>query len=229
VGEDFWQFREFRDGDETRRIDWRRSASGARILLREKEFEAQASVALALREHPGMAFRSGPGLPEKRERAWLLLLALACLLLAAGERVALAGVTPPLTGRAALRRLAAALVTVGAARLDERARVVAFGDFLAPDPKFSGPPGGAVVQILDPAECDFPYAGRVMFTGFGGEAPIEAPAAQSWGEAYRMRLAAQRAAVAAAAQRAGQTPLFHRTDAPPATALAALYQALRQA
>jgi hypothetical protein len=44
--------------------------------------------------------------------------------------------------------------------------------------------------------------------------------------AYRARLEAQKAAVAAAALRSGQTKLFHRTDAPPATVLAALYQAL---
>jgi uncharacterized protein (DUF58 family) len=229
-GENFWQFRDWRDGDDARRIDWRRSASGDVLRLREREWAAPASMALVLDDHPGLAFRSAAGLPAKRERAVLLLLALACLLLEGGERVALAGVTPPMTGRAALPGLARALTggapPGAAARPDPRARRIAFGDFLAPDPVFPGPPGGAVVQILDPAECDFPYTGRVVFTGFGGEAEIEAARAEAWGPAYRARLAAQRAAVAAAAQRAGQTPLFHRTDAPPALALAALYQAL---
>ncbi len=226
-GEDFWQFRDWRDGDDARRIDWRRSASGDRFLVREREFEAQASIALVLADNPGMAFRSSaPGLPTKRERAILLLLAVACLLLEAGERVALGGIAPPMTGRSALRRLAEAFLSGGAARLDPQARQVVFGDFLTPDPQFPGPPGGAVVQILDPAECDFPYTGRLIFAGYGGPEEIEAPRAEAWGEAYRARLAAQKEAVLAAAQRAGQTKLFHRTDAPPATALAALYQAL---
>jgi len=228
-GEDFWQFRDWRDGDDARRIDWRRSASGDRFLLREREFEAQASIALVLDDNPGMEFcSSATALPTKRERAILLLLALACLLLEAGERVSLAGVTPPMTGRSALRRLAEAFLSGGAARLDPKARQVVFGDFLAPAPVFQGPPGGAVVQILDPAECDFPYAGRVIFAGYGAPDEIEAPRAEAWAAAYRERLAAQKAAVLAAAQRAGQTKLFHRTDAPPATALAALYQALAQ-
>jgi hypothetical protein len=100
---------------------------------------------------------------------------------------------------------------------------------LRPDPAFSAPPGGAVLQILDPAECDFPYAGRIVFEGFAAEAKVEAAQAESWAATYRNRIAAQREAVANAARAAGQTPLFHRTDAPPATALAALYQALRQA
>jgi uncharacterized protein (DUF58 family) len=225
-GEDFWQFRDWRDGDDVRRIDWRRSASGDRFLVREREFEAQASIALVLDDNAGMGFRSAAGLPTKRERAILLLLAVACLLLEAGERVSLAGVTPPMTGRSALRRLAEAFLSGGAARLDPKARQVVFGDFLAPDPQFPGPPGGAIVQILDPAECDFPYAGRVIFEGYGAAPKIEAPRAEAWAVAYRARLAAQKEAVLAAAQRAGQTKLFHRTDAPPATALAALYQVL---
>jgi uncharacterized protein (DUF58 family) len=225
-GESFWQFRDFRDGDDSRRIDWRRSGSGDRLLVREREWEAQASVAVKLHDTPGLAFRSDAKLPAKRERAVLLLLAVSFLLLEAGERVALAGVTPPMTGRPALRRIGQALVSGGTARMDPKARQISFGDFLVPDPVFAAPPGGAVVQILDPAECDFPYAGRVLFTGFAGEAPLEAPRAQNVAAVYRARLAAQREAVSAAAQRAGQTPLFHRTDHAPATVLGALHQML---
>jgi len=228
-GESFWQFRDFRDGDESRKIDWRRSASGDRLLLREREWETQASVAVRLYDTPGLAFRSSPALPTKRERAILVLLAVSFLLLEAGERVALDGVTPPMTGRLALEKLARALLAGGEARSGAKSRKIFFGDFLAPAPVFSAPPGGAVVQILDPAECDFPYDGRVVFTGFAGEAPIEAPRAEQLAAAYRARLAAQREAVTAAAQRSGQTALFHRTDSSPALVLAALHQALAAA
>jgi uncharacterized protein (DUF58 family) len=225
-GESFWQFRDFRDGDDSRRIDWRRSGSGDRFLVREREWEAQASVAVKLYDTPGMKFHSASKLPDKRERAVLLLLAVSCLLLEAGERVSLAGVTPAMTGRPALRRIAQALITGGTARIDAKGRQIVFGDFLEPAPVFAAPPGGAVVQILDPAECDFPYAGRVLFTGYAGESPLEAPRAENIAAAYRARLAAQREAVVLAAQRVGQTPLFHRTDHAPATVLAALHQAL---
>lgn len=225
-GESFWQFRDFRDGDDSRRIDWRRSGSGDRFLVREREWEAQASIAVKLYDTPGLGFRSDAKLPVKRERAILLLLAVSFLLLEAGERVALAGITPAMSGRGALRRLAAALASGGTARLDTKARQIAFGDFLTPDPVFAAPPGGAVVQVLDPAECDFPYGGRVLFTGYAGESPLEAPRAENIAAAYRAQLAAQREAVVAAAQRAGQTPLLHRTDHAPAIVLAALHQAL---
>jgi len=227
-GENFWQFRDFSSGDDARRIDWRRSAGADRFFLREREWEAQAAVSLRLHDNPGMAFRSAKTLPSKRDRAVLLLLAVASLLLRSGERVALAGVTPPLAGRAALHQLGGALLKGGSARIDPKARVVAFGDFLEPGPVFASRPGGAVVHILDPAECDFAFTGRIIFEGFSKEKEIEAANAEGWAAAYRARIAAQRDAVRQAAQRAGQTPLFHRTDAPPAAALAALYQAIAQ-
>lgn len=227
-GENFWQFRDFSSGDDARRIDWRRSAASQRYFLREREWEAQASVALKLHDQPGMAFRSDRNLPSKRERAILLLLALASLLLRSGERVALAGATTPLSGNNGLHRLAAALVSGGSARAEPKARLIEFGDFLEPGPVFSNRAGGAVVQILDPAEWDFPYSGRVVFEGYRAEPEIEAANARDWAATYRARIAAQREQIRISAQRAGQTPLFHRTDAPPATALAALYLALSQ-
>ena len=228
AGEAFWQFRDWRDGDEVRRIDWRRSAVGERIFIRQQESQAEASFQLRLHDSPGLAFRGARDLPTKRDRAVLLLLALAALLLRSGERVALHGVTPPLAGAGVLPRLAAGLATGGTAAIDPRARRIDFGDFLS-TPAFAPPPGGAVLQILDPAECDFPYSGRIIFEDFGDAPALEAPNAAAWRAAYQARLAAQRQAVVAAARAAGQTPLFHRTDTAPATALVALYQALRAA
>jgi uncharacterized protein (DUF58 family) len=227
-GESFWQFRDWRDGDDGKLIDWRRSGMGDRHFVREREWEAQAGIALHLNDTPGMDFQSHKNFPTKRERAVLLLLALAALLLRSGERVSLAKITPPLAGKTALNTIAQALVSGGTARDDLKSRRVVFGDFLTPDPVFTAPPCGAILQILDPAECDFPYTGRVMFEGFAAEQPLEAPNAQSWAAAYRARLAAQQLAITQAATRAGQAPIFHRTDAPPATALAALYQALQK-
>jgi uncharacterized protein (DUF58 family) len=225
-GDSFWQFRDWQNGEDARRIDWRRSAQGDRLYFKEREWEAQASIALSLEDTPTLDFSSAPKNPTKRERATLLLLALAWILLQAGERVALAGITPPLSGNNALHSLAAALMTGGHAPLDNQARRITFGDFLQPDPAFPSPQGGAVMHILDPAECDFPYRGRIIFEGLSSEPPLEAANATDWGPAYRARIAAQRDAVIHAALATGQTPLFHRTDLPPAHALAALYQAL---
>jgi uncharacterized protein (DUF58 family) len=226
AGDQFWQYRDWQTGDETRRIDWRRSARGDRVLIRERERDAQSLVNLTLHDTPGLDFSSTRQHPTKRERLLLLLLATACLLTRAGAHVALTGITPPRGGAAGLDQLALGLAQGGQAAIAPSARRIEFGDFLAPDPVFDGAPGGAVIQILDPAECDFPYRGRIRFTGPHGEPPIEASDAAAWGVAYRARLAAQKHAVIAAARQTGQTPLFHRTDTAPAAALQALANVL---
>jgi len=225
-GDSFWQFRDWQNGDDARRIDWRRSARGERLYFKEREWEAQASVALELQDTPGLDYRSQTSHPSKRERALLLLLAMAAILLRAGERVALAGITPPLSGSHALTHLATAVLQGGSAGLDPRARRVRFGEFLQHHPSFTAPSGGAVLQILDPAECDFPFQGRLIFEGMRDEPPVETANAASWRDIYRRRIVAHREAVAQSALQSGQTYLFHRTDHPPAPALAALYQAM---
>lgn len=226
IGDSFWQFRDWQTGEDTRRIDWRRSATGDRLYAKDREWEAEASLALHLADSPTLDYASSPKLPTKRARAELLLLALGVILLRAGERVALAGRTPPLRGPAALRTLALALDHGATAPANPRARTIVFGDFLGNIPAFNHPPGGAVLHLLDPAECDFPFTGRLIFEGFAGEKPLEAASAQAWRETYRARIAARRAEITRAAALGQQTPLFHRTDQPPARALAALYQAL---
>jgi uncharacterized protein (DUF58 family) len=243
AGDSFWQFRDWQSGEDAKRIDWRRSARSDRFFYKEREREVPASIALSLEDTPSLDFQSSPDVPTKRGRATILLLALAAILLRAGERVAIAGATPPIAGIHALQTLASALVTRGSAgflsggsagflsggstALDPRARRIRFGDFLAPNPAFNAPPGGAIVQILDPAECDFPFLGRIIFEGSTNEAPVEASAAEQWREVYKSRLAAHRHVVAQTATLAGQTFLFHRTDNPPTQALYALYQPLR--
>ena len=109
-GETFWQFRHSQPGDAAGAIDWRQSARSDHLFLRETEWAA-AQTAWLWRDHSAsMDWRSGRGLPLKRERAELLILALAVLLLRGGERVALlSGGLAPTTGQGALERLAAAL------------------------------------------------------------------------------------------------------------------------
>ena len=82
--------------------------------------------------------------PTKRERAELLTLALASLLVRGGERVALLGSgMRPITGRVAVRRLAETLIDrraspsaaaqpAAARPLPAHGNVVLVGDFLAP-------------------------------------------------------------------------------------------------
>ena len=51
-GENFWQFRRYVPGEEARRVDWRRSARGDELYVREQEWEALPSIPSAARAGP---------------------------------------------------------------------------------------------------------------------------------------------------------------------------------
>jgi uncharacterized protein (DUF58 family) len=251
-GDAFWQFRPFLPGDAAARVDWRQSAKSDRLFVRETEWEAAQTVALWRDASASMAWRSGPALPVKRERAELLLLATASLLLRGGERVRLiGGPRRNHAGRAGLQAVADALGRLGApdgtARaegepgvpvfdpaLPRHARAVLFGDFLSPldDIRRSVsalaalPLRGHLVEILDPAEETLPYRGRIRFEGLEAEAPSLVPRVERVREVYEERLRLHRAGVAAIAAAAGWGFLMHRTDQPPGQVLLALWQAL---
>jgi uncharacterized protein (DUF58 family) len=228
AGEQFWQYRDVRDGDAPRSIDWRRSARGERLYVREREWESVETLVIDVQDHDGMEFAGRPGTETKRERALLLALALAALALEGGERVALHGRTPPFAGPGALDRLAAGFL-LPATAAPPPGRLALIGDFLDPPAviaadlagRSAGVRRGVLVQVLDGAECDFPYRGRVLFERIGDPAEDIARAEDVAG-AYRARLGAQRAGVIAVAEAARLVPLFHRTDAPPGPALAAI-------
>jgi uncharacterized protein (DUF58 family) len=175
----------------------------------------------------------------------VLLLALASLILRGGERVRLldgdnpnaAGVTG---GGAALSHIAAALegrrAGLPSALPPPHGRAVLFGDWLdelAPAEALlarlaATPVRGALVQVLDPAEVELPFTGRVRFVGVGDPRELVVPRAEGVREAYQRRLAERQEALGRFCRSAGFAMIVHRTDAPPQQALLALYQALSQ-
>ena len=248
-GDAFWQFRPFVPGDPAARVDWRQSAKSDRLFIRETEWEAAQTVALWRDASASMAWRSGPAVPLKKERAELLLLATASLLLRGGERVRLIGAGASgrnHTGRAGLQAVADALghalpdaegragVPPFDPALPRHARAVLFGDFLSPledirrsvSALAARPLRGHLVQILDPAEETLPYRGRIRFEGLEAEAPSLVPRVERVREVYEERLRLHRAGVAAIAAAAGWGFLTHRTDQPAGQVLLALWQAL---
>lgn len=244
-GDSFWQFRPFLPGDEARRIDWRQSAKSDRHFIRETEWEAAQTIYLWRDASASMAWHSRGMNVDKGARADLLLLALAALLLRGGERVVL--MRPgarALSGRAGLERLAADLAAGPSGEgmpprmaVPRHARVVLISDFLAPLSDIQSeiarlaaiPVGGHLLQILDPAEVELPYAGRVRFRGLEREGEELVPRVETIRDAYGARLAAQQEGLAAIARAAGFSYGIHRSDHSAEAALMALYVALAPA
>jgi uncharacterized protein (DUF58 family) len=232
-------------GDPTTRIDWRRSSRSDHVYVRENEWEAAQTVWLWRDGSASMRYRSAAAGPEKIARANLLLLALGVLLTRAGERAALLdGTVPPGGGQPTLRRIGQALEdpAVPIAKiglpperpLPRHARLVLIGDFLGPleqwyaAMRFYTAQGarGHLVQVLDPAEEDLPFAGRARFSGVEGDGDVLIGRVEGLVEPYRARMRGRREALATFAHAAGWSYTSHRTDRPPASALLALHNAL---
>ncbi|OAN52167.1 hypothetical protein A6A04_00200 [Paramagnetospirillum marisnigri] len=235
-GEIFWQFRRAGPGDAPAVIDWRQSARGDHLFVRQREWAAAQTVWLWRDGSASMDWRSAAALPTKAERAELLVLALAALLLRGGERVApLAGAGSPLGGVTALERLAEALAgDHPPALLPRKGPVVLMGDFLAPLAETEGlvrriGGRGHLLQVLDPAEESLPYDGRVRFEGMEGEGAVLVGRVEGVRADYVRRMAEHRRGLASCARLAGWSFATHRTDQPPQQALLALYRQLAEA
>jgi uncharacterized protein (DUF58 family) len=246
TGETFWQFRQFQGGDPATVIDWRRSASSDTLYVREREWEASHTFWLWPDVSPSMAFRSHLAPVNKRDRTVVLTLAIAEMLVRAGERIALLGLTPPLASRKATSRIAEALAAnEGAeamkaslppkARLSRFSSAILIGDFLDPPDLVAerlrqmaeGDVQGHIVQVLDPAEETLAYEGRIEFRSpEGGERWI-ADRVETLRDTYRQKLADHRAQIEEAARRIGWSFLVHHTDRPAAEPLLTLIMRLQ--
>lgn len=241
-GETFWQFRRYQPGDPVTAIDWRQSAKSDPVFVRETEWTAAQAVWLWHDRSPSMDYRSNDRLPLKHERAALLAMALAVLLVRAGETVGLLGdPRGPGQGRAVLTRLAATLAAGDSGAglpppvpLPRHAQAVLLGDFLSPPEEIDAMVrqlaergvGGHMVQVLDPAEEVLPFSGRVRFAGLEGEGETLITRTEDVREAYLSRLTAHRAALADIARSVGWRFAVHHTDQPPQAILLTLHGAI---
>lgn len=242
-GDSFWQFRRYQPGDPVGRIDWRQSAKADPVFVRETEWAAAQTVYLWRDVSASMRWRSHRNLREKADHADLIVLALATLLLDAGERVTLLGRSlPPLTGHRGIERLAMLLLKrepwaqslPPEAPLPRHAELVLIGDFLSPLPEIEArlkrfaehEPRAHILQVLDPAEEGLPFAGRVRFEGLEREGEALIGRVEAVRQAYGERLKAQLDGMAAMARALGWSYALALTDRPPEQALLALYRRL---
>ena len=242
TGENFWQFRPFISGETAGRIDWRRSARDERLYVREREWEAAHMVFIWIDRSPSMWFASSLALQAKIDRALVLGLASAFLLVRGGERTGLLGLTPALAVRDIVERFAEALATEEKKAgtppeelplerpLPRGARALLIGDFLSDPARIAKTIGslsaegarGHLVMIADPVEESFPFSGNTEFVGIDSPQRFRAGQAERFRNDYITRLAAHRDAIRAAARQRRWTLSLHGTDRPATEALLAL-------
>lgn len=240
MGESFWQFRRYQSEDPTTAIDWRQSAKSQNLYVREREWEAAEAVWFWRDGSAGMRFKSDASAVTKIDRATVLALAMASLLVRGGERIALLGDGHgPSTGRVPLWRIAHELTDLAPgdaalppdAPITKNSQFLWLSDFLSPLGEIEScmrrlaKAGltGHLVHIIDPVEEDFPFKGRTRFETANATLSEIFGRAETVQSAYRTRFRAHGEAVAGLAKRLGWTYLAHRTDKGAQTALVALY------
>ncbi|MEX0306398.1 MAG: DUF58 domain-containing protein [Ruegeria sp.] len=243
LGDDFWQYRPAQIGDSRRLIDHRRSARGDQQYVREREWQIAQSIMLWVDQGASMRFASDKNLPTKADRARLLGLATAILMVRGGERVGLTGTTlPPRRGNAQIIRLAQAWSEDSETdyappehrAMIPHARAVFISDFLGPLDEVelaltkAADRGvrGVLLQVLDPSEESFPYAGRTIFESVGGTARHETLKAADLRDRYLDRLAARKDALTRLCRATGWQMGLHHTGDSAQSALLWLYRAL---
>ncbi len=243
LGDEFWQYRQAGPSDTGARIDWRRSGRADVHFVRETEWQAAQAVTLWVDCSQAMGFTGHRTREPKGARARLLGLALSVLLLRGGERVGLMPDLAPRAGRAQLDPLALALCatdtqgdygTPPPTLLPAHSQAVFLSDFLGPPEALREAVGraadrgvrGALVQVLDPAEEEFPYQGRSIFESMAGALRHETLRANDLQARYRDRLAERKDLLAGLARLTGWQVLHHHTDQPAASALMWLWQML---
>lgn len=248
IGETFWQFRPFVAGEPAANVDWRRSARDDRLYVREREWEAAHTVWVWIDRSASMGFVSKLALQPKLDRALVIGLAAADVLMRGGERVGLLGSTRPLAARNIIERFAEAMIAEERssafeagelppnAPLQARTQLLWISDFLSDPAEIDDKirrlsamgARGHLAMIADPIEETFPFTGHTEFIDIDSPARLRLGRAEMFRDKYILRLEAHRDAIRAAAARRGWTLLLHRTDRPASEALLALRMRLDQ-
>lgn len=182
-GEKFWQFRPYNSGDRPLDIDWRQSAKGDHVYVRQKEQQTPQTVLFWVQNDQGMSLQHARALNSKYAAGIIISLGLGLLLTRAGEQIGLLS-DPMRTNRSnhavdgmghilcqqmEALPIGPSLPVIGT--LQKGASVVLCGDFMCPTTALDmslriiseKADRGMLVQILDPLEYDLPHNGRAIF------------------------------------------------------------------
>lgn len=184
-GEDFWQFRPHDPSDRPQDIDWRQSAKGDQIYIRQKEWQTAQNVLFWCDNNAGMNFMSHQAPYSKATASSLLTLSLSMLLTESGENVKLIAENMR-AGRTdqTIQKMANilwnnqesgnkdSLYDLTHHQACSKSTIILIGDFLNDEQELENILSsfvqqncvGFLIQTLDPAEIDFPYKGRCLFS-----------------------------------------------------------------
>jgi uncharacterized protein (DUF58 family) len=188
-----------------------------------------------------MLYKSETATVSKESRALVLAFAMAELLSRSGERIAWPGLTDPFIARNGAERLASHLIHAG--ELSQRpdpavirrfSDLVLVSDFLDPVEEtmaWLGPLSqrgvrAHLIEVADPAEENFPYAGRTEFLDPETGQKLTFGRAELLKNDYRALYLARREALSTWARRRGWSYTVNHTDRLASDALVRVHMAM---
>jgi uncharacterized protein (DUF58 family) len=231
MGERFWQFRDYNPSDRPQDIDWRQSAKGDSVFVREKERQMPRSFSFWCDDNPGMDFTSDFTRDTKRRAAQTICLATAILATRAHENVFLAGGgfrpgrtegTLQMMARKMLGKNPLTFGKILHEKIPSGGMMIIAGDFLQPIEDIETTlnaltrqsPHGIFIQVLDPAELTLPYAGRVKFEGMQEQFEETIDHVETVRTEYQRRIMAHTDTLRDLCHRKGWHYILHNTSQP---------------
>lgn len=203
LGERFWQYRAYETGEDASKIDWRRSARGDQLYVKEKELESSRDYNIWIDCASSMKFASTLGQEDKLTHAINIGLAIADLILRSGDRVGLLGASLPSSSHSALKQIANQLeenilsnftsVIPLLTKPSRRSKIIIISDFLNNSTKLKNTLkyyadfeiSGLIFMINDPCEVEFPFSGETQFFDTKSNQEYYAGEAQHLSEKYQ--------------------------------------------
>lgn len=227
TGEDFWQYRGQTPDDSAASIDWRRSATGDELYIREHELQSARLLSIWADGSKSFDWKSDRAPLTKADAARIMLTAIAIRYSENGD---LAGVIEGVHGISNSHHMVGPMVddfmhlsgNLPETPRPDTAQIVIASDFygeLAPITEWvqqSAVEGrsGVLLQIVDPVEKEFPFSGRIRFRlpGLGLERIFGRT--EMMADAYHERFAERQAALDELARSVGWQYILHVTNEP---------------
>ena len=231
-GGDFWQFRNYAQGDSSSIIDWRQSAKLGKALVREKEWNSNQTIALWFDNSPSMLFSSSIKYQTKLEHSIIILLAIIIMSVRNGEQIYLIGETSgQIIEKYNMNYLSSLLSKMLSnnnkesepalnSQLPENSSVLLISDFLFSKKKIEEimlsyaqkKATGHLLQVLDNAEILFPYLGRINFTDLETKEEIIIENTKNIKEEYQKKFNKNREELKYLTKKYGWTLTYHQTN-----------------
>ena len=241
-GEKFWQFREYQETDRPQDIDWRQSAKTDQVLVKQREWQTTQRTYLWCASGASMDFTSSPKQYTKQDTTHIIALSLALLLRQSEEQIGLFGDLKTGHSEDKIQNIGQLLLQQSAvnARLPDtdnfalprHASFIGVGDFLSPIDDIThsmssvsaNAENGLLIQILDPAELDLRYKGRVRFRGMEDDELELVNNVSSIRQEYKQRISHHTDQVKALCHEQNWSYILHNTSDDIANTLKGIWQ-----